>query len=439
MTEKPTDPPQPPPPLCQPIRLITCLSALCAILNAPYPGSSHCYNSTSRSWLLAVCKLLEIDPGHLPPSISPITVRSSADDQRDEWSEEDRIHIAGVLVEASLAAHREGKCTKTEAAQIRYTPIARALSYQTLKTLGLEARTLLPQAEKNLSVTLFSALKAAAAEDSTSKDKVESTRAAHSHGWGGVLGRHLATGAGVIAGGVIIGVTGGLAAPAIAALLAPLGMGGLLAGGAAPVVLGTLFGVGGGGLAGKRVRERWKGVEEFGFVEIGAGTRATKEEVEDLREARRRMGVKEEEDRWKASEDESTAEGRVENGQLEGRSTTEDKQEPSSKHEVAEKEASEPMEADEEDNEPSGNGVAPQAATAAVEAQRSDLEQRLLALSLDTGVGVSISEASEPRNSSESTRPSLDNAEEENVSEKKNPPSLMVCELAKGTNVRGLT
>jgi hypothetical protein len=87
---------------------------------------------------------------------------------------------------------------------------------------------------------------------------------------------------------VLIGVTGGLAAPAIAALLAPLGIGGLLAGGAAPVVLGTLFGVGGGGLAGRRVRERWRGVEEFGFVEIGAGTKATSEEVEDLKQARER-------------------------------------------------------------------------------------------------------------------------------------------------------
>jgi hypothetical protein len=36
------------------------------------------------------------------------------------------------------------------------------------------------------------------------------------------------------------------------------------------------------------VRERWRGVEEFSFIEVGSGTKATKEEVEELRAARER-------------------------------------------------------------------------------------------------------------------------------------------------------
>lgn len=92
-----------------------------------------------------------------------------------------------------------------------------------------------------------------------------------------------ATAGGFIAGGVLLGVTGGLAAPALIALLAPLGLGAALSGMAAPVVLGTLFGLTGGGLASRRVSQRWRGVDEFRFVEVGANSKPTKEEVEDLK------------------------------------------------------------------------------------------------------------------------------------------------------------
>lgn len=93
-----------------------------------------------------------------------------------------------------------------------------------------------------------------------------------------------ATAGGVIAGGVLLGVTGGLAAPAIAALLAGTGMGAILGASIAPIVVGTLFGLSGGGLAGWRVAERWRGVDEFEFIEVGAGTKPTPGEVADLLE-----------------------------------------------------------------------------------------------------------------------------------------------------------
>jgi len=198
----------------------------------------------------------------------------------------------------------------------------------------------------------------------------------------------VATGAGVVAGGVLIGVTGGLAAPAIAALLAPLGIGGLLAGGAAPVVLGTLFGVGGGGLAGRRVRERWRGVEEFGFVEIGAGTKATSEEVEDLKQAR---------ERYQARKKKSEAEAAV----AEEKPERNEVQEEGEKGEKTEDEVS-----------------------AEVEKDRLKLEEKLLGLSLSST--STLPEAESPRQS-------LDSAPtEKDIAKTNKPPSLTATIVVPG-------
>ena len=411
--------PAPPPPLPQPIKLLVALAALSATNSPPQPPvdrAAKWYSAIASTWLKGVCKHLEIDPGNLPPSIPPEAVKESAADQVGDWSEEDRTRIAGILVEASLASGAEeekgGKATKSgdkEDPKLAYRPIERALSHRTLVLLGLDAKALLPVSEATLSETLFKALKAA--EDSSQKEKVDKAREAQSQGWGGAFGRHLATGAGVIAGGVLIGVTGGLAAPAIAALLAPLGIGGILAGGAAPVVLGTLFGVGGGGLAGKRVGERWRGVEEFAFVEVGAGTRVTVEEMDDLREARNRQKMKEEEERKeKEAQEKETLEG-------EAGATGKDA-------------------AKEEQQEQEGGAITDEEAAAAVDNNQRLLEEKLLSLSLNSGADQSSSR----RSSVDSPRPSLDNpAPEEAVADKKKPPSLTVSvhskiRLTKGHN-----
>lgn len=52
---------------------------------------------------------------------------------------------------------------------------------------------------------------------------------------------------------------------------------------AAPVVLGTLFGLTGGGLAGRRVSQRWRGVDEFSFVEVGSNSKMTQDEADDIK------------------------------------------------------------------------------------------------------------------------------------------------------------
>jgi hypothetical protein len=406
MTDKQVPPP--PPPLPQHIRLLVALAAFSATQHPPSGPSAEnkqWYDQTAHKWLAAVCKLIEIDRNRLPPSIDPSAVRSSAEDQVAEWSEDDISRVAGILIEASLASAAQG--AKKEEAQLSYTPLARAWTYTALSSLTLPAGKLVPKAEANLSATLFSALKEASAAEQ--KAKVEQSRQNHSQGWGGSLGRSLATGAGVIAGGVLIGVTGGLAAPAIAALLAPLGVGGILAGGAAPVVLGTLFGVGGGGLAGRRVRERWRGVEEFSFVEIGAGTKATKEEVEDLKDARKRLIKKEEDKKAEDARREDAKAGGEEEGK-DGVTAGQDGEAGAVQQEQLE----------------DGQKTEKQAAEA-VDAQRAELEEQLLGMSLAAGTRASMSDATSPRTSAEGGRPSLDSAAPEDaVADKKKPPSLTV-------------
>lgn len=79
-----------------------------------------------------------------------------------------------------------------------------------------------------------------------------------------------ATGAGFLAGGVILGVTGGLAAPLLAPLLVTATGGALsfLATSGGAVLLGTMFGLTGGGLTAFRAKRRMEGIEEFEFVKI---------------------------------------------------------------------------------------------------------------------------------------------------------------------------
>ncbi|EIW69835.1 hypothetical protein TREMEDRAFT_43510 [Tremella mesenterica DSM 1558] len=401
MTAQPL--PNPSQPLPSPIRLLVSLSALCSTLHPPHPpaaGSESWHSTHSASWLQSVLKSLEIQSSQLPPTVTPDSVHSVSD-QCSDWSAEEKQRVAGILVEASLAVEADSaKAQKEES--LRYTPLARALNHLTLTRLGLEGGKLLSKAEKNLCTTLFNALKAAE-EEKAQKEKVEQVRQARSQGWGGSLGRHLATGAGVIAGGVLIGVTGGLAAPAIASLLAPLGIGSLLGGAAAPVVLGTLFGVGGGGLAGRRVRERWKGVEEFSFVEIGDGTKVTKEEMDDLNE------TKEKAKQRAARKKEESKDSIVK--------VTKDKTITGHTSRIPD-----PVQEENKDDHAT--------AEQAVEEGRQKLEDRLLRLSLNS---ASSPKPDATRTSTESIRPSLDHpVEEKTLTQVKKPPSLTAIIVVPG-------
>ncbi|EST10142.1 Protein of unknown function DUF726 [Kalmanozyma brasiliensis GHG001] len=81
-------------------------------------------------------------------------------------------------------------------------------------------------------------------------------------------GKWAAMGGGFIAGGLVIGLTGGLAAPLIAPALVGLTGASFLATSGGIIMLGTLFGLGGGGLAGYRVERRLRGIADFSFAEL---------------------------------------------------------------------------------------------------------------------------------------------------------------------------
>lgn len=86
-------------------------------------------------------------------------------------------------------------------------------------------------------------------------------------------GKWAAMGGGFIAGGLVIGLTGGLAAPLIAPALVGLTGVSFLATSGGIIMLGTLFGLGGGGLAGYRVERRLRGVSSFSFAELDTEAR----------------------------------------------------------------------------------------------------------------------------------------------------------------------
>ncbi|EGF81889.1 hypothetical protein BATDEDRAFT_87293 [Batrachochytrium dendrobatidis JAM81] len=85
-------------------------------------------------------------------------------------------------------------------------------------------------------------------------------------------------GAATVAGGILVGVTGGLAAPLIGAGLGTIFTGVGLAGASATVagmgtiagaaIVGSLFGVTGGGLAAYKLNNRLKDIQEFYFTQI---------------------------------------------------------------------------------------------------------------------------------------------------------------------------
>lgn len=167
--------------------------------------------------------------------------------------------VLSLLSACLLPSAAPSKSKKETPAALNYTPATRALLWYSLSLLQIPHEHLLA-AEDHVSQGIYTELK-----NAEMKAKSEAARKEQEEGWGGKWGRLAATVGGVIVGGVAIGMTGGLAAPAFLPLLP------FLTAGSAPIVLGTLFGLTGGGLAGLRVNKRWAGVDVFDFVQIVGG------------------------------------------------------------------------------------------------------------------------------------------------------------------------
>ncbi|CAE6402805.1 unnamed protein product [Rhizoctonia solani] len=217
-------------------------------------------------WLQDVCAHLAIDHQILPPEPSILDAESlTGPISHDDYHKITSSLLTATILPSPMAkevANKQSantKASETVARAFGYTAASRAFLAQTLELLSIPMKVLL-EVEKNLGQDLFEELK-----EAEMKEKSEAARKEQEHGWGGKWGRWAATGGGVILGGVAIGLTGGLAAPALLPLLP------FLTASTAPIVLGSLFGVAGGGLAGNRVRKRWGGVERFEFEQIAGG------------------------------------------------------------------------------------------------------------------------------------------------------------------------
>lgn len=253
---------------------------------------------------------LNFDPSALPSRLRPDDVTPML----DLISPSTHAKILHLVLLASIfppPSHVSADSEGPQAGEIEYTATARRRVYALAKLLKIDHRDIVKEEEK-VAGELFDMLKQAAAgseeeKRQKEKDEVERVRKEREEGWGGRWGRWAATGAGVVVsafpshdqrscltylsveqiGSVALGLTGGLAAPAILALLPTLGF---LTPAAAPILLGTFFGLTGGGLAGRRVRRRWGGVGEFEFVEVGR--EAEKEEkIEVTYAVRRKKGT----------------------------------------------------------------------------------------------------------------------------------------------------
>ncbi|KAJ1301256.1 hypothetical protein OPQ81_003664 [Rhizoctonia solani] len=230
------------------------------------PGKVVEWWQRGETWLQGVCAHLGIDPRILPPDPSI----HDAESLTGPISHEDYHKITSALLTATILpspnakeeANKQSydaKDSETVAKVFGYTAVSRAFLSRTLELLSIPVIVLL-EVERTLGQDLFEELK-----EAEMKEKSEAARKEQEDGWGGKWGRWAATGGGIILGGVAIGLTGGLAAPALLPFLP------FLSASTAPIVLGSLFGVAGGGLAGNRVRKRWGGVERFEFEQIAGG------------------------------------------------------------------------------------------------------------------------------------------------------------------------
>lgn len=294
-----------PPTLPPPLRLLVALATIAATTDNPlYPalpkGDTDAWRAAGTEWAVAVRRMLQIEETSLPASVSRAQVSSAAEghwaDMNETERKEEQEKVVRLLVIASIfqppikgeqvaTVTVPESSTATTAEKIHlpkeetvptlsYTPPARQFIYTTLTALHIPPTPSLPLTEKSLAASLYTTLQQVRAAD------VDAAREKQAEGWGGSTGRWIATGVGAVVGGVAIGLTGGLAAPAIAALVPSFMTFGLLTSATAPVVIGSVFGLAGGGLTSKRVRERWRGVAEFEFVDVKLGSVARRGSIE---------------------------------------------------------------------------------------------------------------------------------------------------------------
>ncbi|KAF8323877.1 DUF726-domain-containing protein [Clavulina sp. PMI_390] len=270
------------------------IAAKATALYPPFdsPSVLPWWTSLGSVWLQVLCERLSIQTDHLPDEPSVEGARGLSSSFSDAYHPE----VASILLTSTLLAPSsiakdtskpvsllqkanpfsnstpsKSKADSEATPQFAYNASTRAFIARTLDILDISYRHLLA-AEVILSHELYEKFK-----EAELKSRGEAIRKEKEDGWGGSWGRWAATAGGVTLGGVVIGLTGGLAAPALLPLLP------FLSAGTAPIILGSVLGLAGGGLTGYRVRRRWGGVEKFEFVELlGPGEGEGGEDVKQI-------------------------------------------------------------------------------------------------------------------------------------------------------------
>ncbi|PLW44517.1 hypothetical protein PCASD_11478 [Puccinia coronata f. sp. avenae] len=242
----------------------------------------------SEAWLKFLLESLKVDPASVPSK----PLHSDLAEISKEIPAAMHVEIIHDLVILSLSAsHSQSQPTqapmtasKSAGENLNYSALDRQLIFQVAHGLGIEPMTVYA-AEKLVSQELFFIMQQAeqASENAgadqreeasstvaerklTSTSRMAIQAAAEKKKWL----RYIGAGAGVIVGGVAIGLTGGLAAPVLAPFLVGLTGGalGFLATSGGAILIGTLFGLAGGGLVGYRAQRRLKGIDEFAFERL---------------------------------------------------------------------------------------------------------------------------------------------------------------------------
>lgn len=222
------------------------LSAMEVLERAP-PAQKYKWEEECNDWLERVAKILRIDYESLPPEPTHEAIRSLASTIPADTHKS----VVPSFVMASLSRHHDDLP--------EYTALSRACMRSMLSVLNINLQ-LLRKAECQTATTIWMTVKDNLNSDS---EKARSQRS-DKQKWI----RWAATGTGVVVGGVVLGLTGGLAAPALAPLFAALPALGFFATGGGAIAIGVMFGLTGGGLSGYRVAKRTAGISEFKFVPI---------------------------------------------------------------------------------------------------------------------------------------------------------------------------
>ncbi|KAK4700630.1 hypothetical protein P7C70_g5613, partial [Phenoliferia sp. Uapishka_3] len=233
--------------------------------------------ASSSAWLGRVCRHHGVDILALPDDVQPGPFANDVD-PASHFDIAFELVLASIgLTEApqgattgSVDSEKKGKEKERKEAMV-YSALDRTLVVRTASGLGVSLKTV-EDAEKSIAQFLYFQL---------SEEEGGPKADGGSNGWDeaaqeekekaakkGKMLKWAATGAGFVLGGVAIGLTGGLAAPA----LAPFLVGGLgiaaFSGAGGAILIGTLLGLGGGGLAGYRAHSRLKGLEELAFEQL---------------------------------------------------------------------------------------------------------------------------------------------------------------------------